>query len=284
MVIYLKTKLYYPNIYLMKKFLFTLFFLGYSLCSVYAQFDNHINRLVYMENRKAGDRLRKYSDPSVVDNDTEIGINIGVAAPFVEIGYRILDSNGVLIKDGEAIGKLKPIFYYGFTYGENIRIAKLSKTSALGLNISLVLNYTKGSFSNEDFKINSQYDVHIQEDFKIYRWYLPIGLDYKWGAEAAENKYLKSMYTLGFGVAPNLISYTIIGAAGVPQLSPYAKVEFGGYFGMAFKLRLLYLFREQVWDFTDSPKTKSDLSIYRLTTPGEFSVALIVMPLSVGWE
>lgn len=214
----------------------------------------------------------------------ELGFSAAYAAPFVEIDYAVPDVVGYKMKS--KIGRLKPIFAYGITGGSSIPIAKLGEKGALFFNMTMAINYTKGAIMNTDFKINDK--ISFKEDLEFYRWYVPLGLEYKSRAEARSDKELKTMYTVGAGVALIVNSASLLEAYGIDNISPYLKFEFGYHMGIAFKLRATYFIGEQVWDEfygagTDNPY-REGLYNYKVSTSGDLVIGLIIMPFSYTWN
>lgn len=215
----------------------------------------------------------------------EIGISKGFMSPVFESYYFEEDGKEFVEKKAITKGQLK--YHWGFYYGFAIRLTEFDEKSALGMNIGLMYNVMEMTSGEKDVPVG--FGQNVPEVIFSYVA-LPISLDYKSGAEAAWNRYEKSMFSFGVGVAPKFTTAGIAGNA-TARISPFVKGEFGYFVGLAFKLRATYFIGEQ--KFEDGPLSDDlfgngfsfgsyspDLSV---TSGGELVISLIVMPFSRSW-
>lgn len=216
----------------------------------------------------------------------EIGFVGGFLAPTCEAYYYIVDDNGD-VREKKVTGKAKMSFNYGLTIGSGIHLAKIGEKSAIGLNIHMMMTYAKMSISSNELKIKNV-GLPFEEKIELFKTSLPISIDFKSGAEAVSDKYLKSMFAFGAGISPRFVSYDVVSGYAVPSISPFLKAEVGYFLGVAFKLRATYFIGEQVWDeyYFYNPMTSNQYgeTSYSLTSSGELLISLIVMPYSRTWE
>lgn len=217
----------------------------------------------------------------------EIGIVAGIGSPTCKAYYYIADNKG-RVREKSVTARAKTSLNYGLNVGTGIHIARLNENKSLALNLGVIMLFSKVSISNNELKIKN--GTVFNEELELLRSGIPISLDYKVGAEAASDKYLKSMFTMGAGISPRFVSEGFLGGYAIPSLSPFVKVEAGYYLGVAFKIRAMYFFGEQLWNdsFFLNAITNDELpaygATYRLSTQGEFLLSLIVMPYSGSWE
>lgn len=217
----------------------------------------------------------------------EIGIIAGIGSPVCKAYYYISDNKGGA-REKSVTAKAKTSLNYGLSIGSGIHLATLSDDKSLALNIAATFVFSKASITNNELGIKNGTD--FKEEVELLRSGIPISLDYKSGAEAASDKYLKSMFAMGAGIAPRFISEGFLGGYAIPSLSPFLKVEAGYFLGVAFKIRGMYYFGEQVWSDTFfSDTVSSDQlnvygSFYKLYSKGEFQLSLVIMPYSGSWE
>lgn len=217
---------------------------------------------------------------------TEIGIINGITSPDCELDYYIPDNKGGL-REKTARGKAGLMFNVGITVGAGIHLARLSDKASLGLNINMQYTLIRLAIKSEAFKIKD--GVPFNQEFDYSMSSIPISLDYKTGAEAISDRYLKSSFAFGAGISPRFVAYGLLGGKATPSISPFLKIEAGYFVGLAFKIRMLYFVGKQTWDkgymmqpVVSNAPMGNDV-YYNLSSTGEFMVSLIVMPYSRAW-
>lgn len=288
--IFFRMLITYKQTYMQIAKLLLAFVLLFSTFSSHAQF-NHDRYHQANFDRVMRNNMSRYSSSMMFVGDpyknrfNEIGVILGMSAPDCEVYYSYDDDKGNPVEK-KVYGDPKKKFDFGLLIGTGIHLTKLSDKSSLGLNVGVTMNWTKIVLSNEQFKLK---DINpFNEEIELLRSSIPISIDYKSGAEAVSDKYLKSMFAFGVGISPQLISYSFWGGYADPALSPFLKVEAGYYLGVAFKIRVLYFIGNQYWDEqllkTNFTNTNGGRAYYKLSSAGEVRVALIVMPYSGTWD
>ncbi len=217
----------------------------------------------------------------------EIGLLAGIGAPMCKAYYYISDNKGGA-REKSVTARAKTSMNYGLLVGTGIHLAKLNEDKSLALNLGVTMLFSRTSISNSELNIKNGTD--FKEEIDLLRSGIPISIDYKSGAEAASDKYLKSMFAMGAGIAPKFVSEGFFGGYAIPSLSPFIKVEAGYFLGVAFKIRAMYYFGEQVWydsyflDRISDDELPMYGATYKLYTKGEFQLSLIIMPYSGSWE
>lgn len=273
----------------MKKYLFALLAMMSFLHPVNtsAQFSDHNAWAQWKMNENAMMRGGFMNIDPYKSRFNEIGILAGIGAPMCKAYYYISDNRGG-VREKSVTARAKTSLNYGISIGTGAHLAKLGENKSLAFNFGVIMLFSKVSISNNELKIKN--GTGFKEELELLRSGIPISLDYKSGAEAASDKYLKSMFTMGAGIAPRFISEGFLGGYAIPSLSPFLKVEAGYYLGVAFKLRAMYFFGEQLWmdsyflDAVTSDELPAYGASYRLSTQGEFQLSLIIMPYSGSWE
>jgi hypothetical protein len=216
----------------------------------------------------------------------EIGVINGITSPNCEIDYSVSNNNGGY-REKTARGKADLKFNVGLTIGAGIHLARLGDKSALGLNINMQYTFTKVVINSDAFKIQDVIPFSEDRDYNMSS--IPISLDYKTGAEAISDRYLKSSFAFGAGIAPRFVAYGLMGGQATTSVSPFLKMEAGYFVGLSFKIRMLYYVGKQTWDkgYLNQPVVSngpmgSD-GYFNLSSSGEFLVSLIVMPYSRAW-
>lgn len=217
---------------------------------------------------------------------TEVGIINGITSPNCELDYYIPDNKGGF-REKTARGKAGLMFNVGITVGTGIHLARLSDKASLGLNINMQYTLIRLAIKSEAFKIKDGVPFKQEWDYSMSS--IPISLDYKTGAEAISDRYLRSSFAFGAGIAPRFIAYGLLGGQATPSISPFLKMEAGYFIGLGFKIRMLYFVGKHTWDkgylmqpVVSNAPIGSD-TYYNLSTNGEFMVSLIVMPYSRAW-
>lgn len=216
----------------------------------------------------------------------EIGVINGITSPNCEITYYTSDNKGGF-REKTARGKTGLKFNVGITVGAGIHLTRLGERSALGLNINMQYTLTRLTLSSDAFKIKDVIPFNEELDYSMSS--IPISLDYKTGAEAVSDRYLRSSFAFGAGIAPRFVAVSHLGGEAAASVSPFLKVEAGYFVGLGFKLRMLYFVGKQTWDkgYLDSPVAPNAQigygGSYILSSTGEFLVSLIVMPYSRAW-
>lgn len=255
--------------------------------NTYAQFSDHNAWAQWKMNENAMMRGGFMNVDPYKSRFNEIGIIAGIGAPTCKAYYYISDNKGG-VREKSVTAKAKMSMNYGLSIGSGIQLAKLSDNKSLALNIAATFIYSKASISNNELAIKNGTD--FKEEVELFRSGLPISVDYKSGAEAASDKYLKSMFAMGAGIAPRFVSDEFTGGYAIPSMAPFLKVEAGYFLGVAFKIRAMYYFGEQVWydsyfsDAISNDALPNYWATYKLYSKGEFQLSLIVMPYSDSWE
>lgn len=216
----------------------------------------------------------------------DISLVTGTIPPTVDVVYYTSNGRGKGFEN-KAHGGAKLKYYAGLAFLQAFNLAKFRENnSALHLSVGSQLSIAKYSVQSSNMKLKNSMQFAIDREY--FNLIFPLGLDYKIGAEAAVDRYLKTMYTVGAGAAlvASMDGGTEFGDIGV---HPYLKVEAGYFLGIAMKLRLVYFMGEHTWyegNFvSDEIEGVTDAANkYTVSSPGILQLGIVFMPWSRTWE
>ena len=170
----------------------------------------------------------------------------------------------------------------GAIIGYSWALSKMGENSRLNISAALMYGITlweSGAFSYSSSTQGGTQSVGSGSvDFGV-----PIGLDYKFGADAMHDKSQRYCATFGAGVYP-AFSFTVYKeqTGGGLRVLPYLKGEVGIFAGICMKIRAQYSFGSLKYiDY--SSETNYGTSHTSLKGKSSFSLALVLMPFSWKW-
>ena len=172
---------------------------------------------------------------------------------------------------------------FGAFIGYSIPVAKMGDNSRLAIAFGFMYGvalWESGSFS---YQSSSQTGTTTEgsgsADIGV-----PIGLDYKFGADALRDKSQRFCATIGMGVYP---SFTLTAYNGDAQAKshvlPYIKGEVGIFAGICMKLRAQFNFGDIKYIDYGS-ETNYGSSHTSLKGKSSLSLGLVLMPFSWKWN
>ena len=167
---------------------------------------------------------------------------------------------------------------FGVTAGTYIPLKRLGESSMLVLGIDYMYNMMTWKASTNNGETIGFNGVTAQMA-------LPIGLDFKFGADALNVKNRRFCATLGLGAFP---SYALTAIDNTPltidpvfSVAPYVKAEVGVFAGICMKVRAIAAFGKIGYMEYSEKDTKSSSEFYGNTN---FAVSLLIMPFSFKWQ
>lgn len=172
-------------------------------------------------------------------------------------------------------------------------IAHMSPRSCFAINAGF--NYIATTLTHDTVVLGPS--MAFQKDLKTAIIGLPISLDFKMGADAAQSKRYATMFTVGAGIQPMYIQsdgFKSEGSKSIDQdtkILSFVKAEAGFRAGLAFKLRAMaYLGQLTLVDRQETivkEGTTNTILGYRRTSstgPLGYTLQLIIMPGALGWK
>ena len=212
----------------------------------------------------------------------EIGYSFCLSSANYQYSARTFNDNTFQVSDTVHNEKIPSKGGFGFMVGTYFPIAHIGNNGRLAISTTFMYNgllWESGSFS---YSSNSQTGT-TSEGSGTIDVALPIGLDYKFGCDAIQDKSKRFWYTLGAGIYP---SYTMTGYKGqngtASHMLPYLKGEVGFFAGICFKVRATYTFGNiKYLNFDETyGNTTSSTS---LSAKSGLSLSVILMPMSWKW-
>ena len=191
------------------------------------------------------------------------------------------------VSDKAYFKQVKPSIGYSFIAGYSYPLTKFTEKSTLALTVNVMFSVFQGK--NEDYNFTNNRTI---TDFSVTHMGFPLSLDYKSGADAVYDKAYNVMYNVGLGMYPNVTEYSMDDLPLRFKVNPYFKAEIGIRFGIAMKLRAMYIYRNAGvgYEGHETSDTKNSPSNLQLNYKGnisqdpELTVAIILMPFSFLWE
>ena len=208
----------------------------------------------------------------------------GILSRF-QLGYSFVMNSGTQelkypVSSGDTIIKrdLKTSAAFGVTAGTYVPIKRLGQSSMLVFGVDFMYNMMTWKPTTGD-------EGTIGFDGLTAQMALPVGLDFKFGADALNVKDKRFCATLGFGAFPSYelttIENTPLSFDPVFSVAPYAKAEVGVFAGICMKVRAIAAFGKIGYlEYTDKD-LNSTTSFYGNTN---FAVSLLIMPFSFTWQ
>ncbi len=181
-------------------------------------------------------------------------------------------------------GTLNTKATFGVTMGTYIPLKRLGQKSSLALGIDFLYNI----LTWEDKATNS----FAGFDGFTAQASLPVGLDFKFGADAVTDKAIRFCATVGAGGSPSYsISTLTNGGFDIDpkfNITPYVKGEVGIFAGICMKVRAIYTFTDVNYlDYGPGRKTDPFFvseSNTKFIGKNTLTLSLIVMPFSWTWK
>lgn len=211
---------------------------------------------------------------------------LGYTFVFATADYKAQDNFPGIIDTSYTISNLKTKAAFGVTLGTYIPLKRLGRMSSMVLGIDYLYNAMLWESTVPRYGIgglNSSFDF----SGATVQMALPIGLDFKWGADAINVKNHRFCATLGLGAYPSYSLTTLDEDVDIdPQFSiaPYAKFEVGVFAGICMKLRALCAFGEFKYMDVKSGDETMGQSSTQLTGKANINLSLLIMPFSFTWK
>lgn len=185
--------------------------------------------------------------------------------------------------------EMKTSASFGVTAGTYFPLARLGNSSALVLGVDFMYNAMTWDSKIPGILDNSNFSMKF--DGVTAQMALPVGLDFKFGADAIQARDRRFCATLGGGVFPSYsataLNNTPMTIEPVFSVAPYVKAEVGIYAGICMKVRAIYAIGDVVYmDYKKSDNTggiRSE-STSKLTSNSNLSLSLLIMPFSYKWQ
>lgn len=222
---------------------------------------------------------------------------IGYSFPFTTATFKqhslVYDDYGDNNIDTTYSRDVKSKGGFGVTLGTYIPVVHLTEKSCINVDIDFMynllvwdantINYSGYSNTTGQYTYSTNYTITAA----TIQMGLPIGLSFKAGGEASQDRGDKLSLTLGTGVYPSLNATVFEDYAGAKfKLQPYLKAELGFFAGVNFKVRAFYAFGKLEYiNYEDkfSGLTYAYNDEASLTGKSSFLLSVMVMPLSFGW-
>ncbi len=182
--------------------------------------------------------------------------------------------------------EMKTSVAWGFTAGTYIPLKRLGKVSSLNLGVDYLYNmmtWKSDVPSIGSFGISSFDGVTVQMA-------LPVGLDFKFGSDAVQQRTPAMCATLGAGVYP---SYALTSLTGAPitldpafSIAPYVKAEVGFFAGVCMKVRAIYAIGDLTYmNYENTSNSMGELKTSsKLVGKSNLAISLLIMPFSFKWD
>lgn len=175
---------------------------------------------------------------------------------------------------------------FGVTTGTYIPLKRLGRSSSLALGIDYMYNMMTWKS-----KIPG-YGGEIDFSGVTAQMALPIGLDFKFGADAITTKDRRFCGTLGVGAFPSYAVTALDNAGGISidpafSFAPYVKAEVGIFAGICMKVRAVYAIGNVTYmDYSESTTNAgvTSTSTSKFVGTSNLTVSLLIMPFSWMWQ
>ncbi len=208
---------------------------------------------------------------------------VGYSYPISISNYKISLADTVIERTVKTKGG------FGVTMGTYIPVAKFSEASQLAFSIDGLFNmliWDMEPVNDVYYSGTSGYNKEYVITGGSMQIGVPLGLDLKFGCDAALEKSKGAGFTFGAGVMPTAALTAYEGEAGaVIRAQPYLKGELAVFAGICFKLRAVYAMGK--FDYINATGEKSgydDGEGVTLTNKSTLTLSLILMPFSWAWD
>jgi hypothetical protein len=171
---------------------------------------------------------------------------------------------------------------FGVTAGTYIPLKRLGRASSLALGIDYMYNMMTWKSKIPGF------GGEIDFSGATAQMALPIGLDFKFGADALTVKNHRFCATLGAGAFPSYAVTVLDNSAGLTidpafSVAPYVKAEVGIFAGICMKVRAIYTIGNVT--YMDYKVTESGANYStKFSGTSNLAVSLLIMPFSFKWQ
>lgn len=207
---------------------------------------------------------------------------VGYSYPRAKADYKLTLDDTSIIETVTTKGG------FGATLGTHIPISKFGDATALALTIDGMYNLLVWDME----PVNDVYNTNTAGYNKQYtitggsvQLSVPIGLDLKFGCEAALEKSKGACFSFGAGAMPTaaLTAYQD-NAGAIIRMQPYLKAEFGLMAGICVKVRAIYAMGK--FDYINAKNDLGDVDTYgsSLTSRSTMTLSLLLMPFSYSWD
>jgi|GEM_PF-7020943 hypothetical protein len=167
---------------------------------------------------------------------------------------------------------------YSFGLSSYFPLVGLGPKSIMALQVgvnyqSYEVKYPKNYFGKQAAPDNAT-------TFPITIISVPIGIEYKYGCDAANDRGTNICASFGAGLAPQ---YIMTDDFSTVKVTPYAMGEFGTFIGMAVKLRITTYLPNITYFKSDREYGGNKVS-QRLYGNTPITFGLVLMPFSWSWE
>ncbi len=211
-------------------------------------------------------------------------------APDIYVGG-VYQANPKPNVDTTVSRKGKLVNSWGVAGGGFCPVGMLNDNSCLAISFSVMMlfqtwNLGPVTYSNQETSLTDPGGQAI-----AVHGLIPVGIDYKYGGEAALNKEKRFSFTFGVGVAPDFYAsgYGSTGTVSYKTL-PYAKMEMSFFAGVAFKLEAMAFLGKYDYfkDYSDDRFVTNGATTYDHTDAtaygnSPFVLSLGIMPYSFHW-
>lgn len=174
---------------------------------------------------------------------------------------------------------------FGFTIGTYVPISRLGEKSILAFGVDYMYNMMLWDTKLKTYDYaGNYYDAPFSGG--TLQMALPVGLDFKFGADAMTDKAIRFCATLGAGALP---SYSLTALDQVNNIdgqfgiAPYGKVELGIFAGICMKIRAVYSYGNLSY-MDDTRHDEFSKTRSQLIGKSNLTLSLLVMPFSWGWS
>lgn len=221
----------------------------------------------------------------------EIGVNYTMVSGTFNGVVPIYGLNNRFITDSTLKRSVQAEPGFGANLGIAVPIITTGHISNIALTFAVMYNTYKWKEINKAYNLDGTYkSLPDILNAKTTQLALPIGLDYKIGADAIASSRMRLGASFGVGVVPHYNSTALdkVSDLFVPQQSigvnPYVKAEFGFRAGFFFKLRAMYnVGNVELLNMNNDPVPPYTHGPFKLTTNSQAIFSLIVLPFSNKW-
>lgn len=176
----------------------------------------------------------------------------------------------------------------GIQVGTFSRLLKIGKTAAVALDVNMMYSYVYWKGIGSGFYTDKAWN----NSATTWQLQWPVGLDLKFGSDARLEKNHRFCMSFGGGIMPSLYG-TKMGDTLKKKKSreinigsvPYVKAEMGVYWGICWKLKLMYSVGDLplVEGASNGHKEPYWVSNFSLKNNSALTVSLVLMPFSYDW-
>lgn len=213
----------------------------------------------------------------------EVGYSYCVAGG--QFSYRDLRFNErtLQLRDTGYTENLRSKTGFGATVGYYWPVVRVGQKSCLAITGTFMYNAYLWDGNTFSYSANSQTGVVESVGSGTIEMALPVGLDYKVGADAIYDKVTRFCGSVGAGVYPSMGAtvYKGDGSFGF-HARPYIRGEVGIFAGICFKLRVTHVLGGINYiDYSDAGPGYETSTVFK--SKGTTAFSLILMPWSWKW-